>query len=170
MSNGLTPEDYEDVFVQLEFAQVRYVVIGGVAVVLHGHARPIADLDIAIDPAPDQARRVFNTLSASGFVPSIPLPLSAINIMRMYDRLTREIDVFVRYHIPFAELWSGSELMKVCDRPVRVSSLEHLIREKRFNDQQPSNLPDIEGLLAITKPRDPLIDTRTDTAEQPDSE
>jgi hypothetical protein len=140
------------VFVQLERARVRYVVIGGVAVVLHGHVRPTADLDIAIDPVPDEARRAFNALSVCGFVPSIPIPLSAITIMRMYDRLTREIDVFVRYQIPFAELWAGSEMMKVCDRPVRVSSIEHLIREKRVNTQRPTNQLDVEALLAITKP------------------
>lgn len=169
MSNGLTPETYDDVFAQLERAQARYVVIGGVAVVLHGYARPIADLDIAVDPAPDEARRAFNALCARGFAASIPLPLSAITIMRMYDRSGREVDLFVRYLIPFAELWSGSELLKVHDRSVRVISREHLIREKRVNDL-PHNRLDVDGLLASAKPSDPSTDTNSDTPEQPDSE
>lgn len=42
---------YEDLFRRLEQEQVRYVVAGGVAMVLHGVVRFSADLDlIAVDP------------------------------------------------------------------------------------------------------------------------
>src|SRR5215218_249407 len=101
MVNFSTPEDYCDLFNRLEDDGVRYVVISGVAVVLHGHVRPIADLDIVIDPAPDEAGRALRTLAGTGFVPSIPLPLNLLSVLRMFDRAQREVDVFVRYHIPF---------------------------------------------------------------------
>ncbi len=146
-----TPEIYGDVFDRLNRDQVRYIVISGVAVVLHGYARPIYDLDIVIDRAPDEAQRAMQTLTASGFVPTIPLPLSAVTVLRMFDPLSREIDLFVRYHIPFEEMWLDSEMVSVKNSRVRVASLEHLIRAKQINGR-PHDLQDVEGLLALAKP------------------
>ncbi len=83
---------YSDVFDRLERDKVRYVVVSGVAVVLHGYVRPVADLDIVIDRSPDEARHAMMTLMASGFVPTIPLPLNALTVLRMFDGLNREVD------------------------------------------------------------------------------
>jgi hypothetical protein len=146
MLDGITPETYSDVFTRLEAERVRYVVVSGVAVVLHGCARPLADLDIVIDPAPYEAQRALNVLLTAGFMPTLPLPLSLVTVMRMFDRSQREIDVFVRYSIPFEELWADSQLMPVGACLVRVMSFEHLLRAKRFNNR-PHDLQDIERLL-----------------------
>ncbi len=149
MSDLATPEIYCDVFDRLERESVRYAVISGVAVVLHGYLRPIFDLDIVIDPAPDEASRALRVLASNGFVSSLPIPLSMVSVMRMFDRSQREVDVFVRYHIPFDELWKGSQHMRVGESSVaRVISLEHLLRAKRINGR-PHDLLDIEGLLAL---------------------
>ena len=146
-----TPASYSDVFDRLERDKVRYVVVGGVAVVLHGYVRPVADLDIVIDRSPDEARRAMLTLTASGFVPTIPLPLSALTVLRMFDGLNREVDLFVRYNIQFEELWHASEQVCVGDSIVRVASLDHLMRAKRTTGR-PYDLQDIEGLLRAGKP------------------
>lgn len=146
--NLATPEIYCDVFERLEGDGVRYVVISGIAVVLHGHVRPIVDLDIVIDPAPDETARALRALAGSGFVSSLPVPMSMLTVMRMFDHSQREIDVFVRYHIPFADLWADSERMRVGNSVARVASLEHLLRAKRINGR-PHDLMDIEGLLAL---------------------
>ena len=151
--NLTTPDIYCDVFDRLERDAVRYAVISGVAVVLHGHVRPIADLDIVIDPAPDEAERALRTLAGSGFVPSIPLPLSMVTVLRMFDQAQREVDVFVRYSIPFDEMWADSEHRRVGKSVVRVVSLEHLLRAKRFNGR-PHDLLDIAALLALEAGRD----------------
>ena len=146
--NLTTPEIYCDVFDWLEHNDVRYAVISGVAVVLHGHVRPIADLDIVVDPAPEEANRALRALTGKGFVPSIPLPLSMLSVLRMFDQSQREVDVFVRYHIPFNELWDSSVRVRVRDSIARVVSLEHLLRAKRITGR-PHDLLDLEGLLAL---------------------
>lgn len=148
----MTPAIYADVFDRLERANVRYVVVSGIAVVLHGHIRPVADLDMVIDAASHEARSAMHALMLAGFVPSIPLPLSALTVLRMFDPVQREIDVFVRYHIPFAELWESSERVRVSAGTARVASLEHLLRAKRITGR-PHDLLDIEGLLALEVPR-----------------
>ena len=145
-----TPLIYQDVFDRLERDEVRYVVVSGVAVVLHGHTRPVFDLDLVIDPAPAEASRAMHSLAASGFMPSIPLPLSLLTVLRMFDGRRREVDLFVRYHIPFDELWAASQRLQVGDGVARAASLEHLIRAKRVTGR-PHDLQDVEGLLAAAK-------------------
>jgi len=127
---GLTPESFSDVFERLE--RVRYVVVGGVAAALHGPARPVGDLDIVVDPAPEEAERAACALAAAGFVPSVQLPLSQLTVLRMFDASGREVDVFARYPVPFEELWAGARRVGVGETSVRVASPEHLLRAQRF--------------------------------------
>jgi hypothetical protein len=143
-----SPTKFCDVFERLEAGTARYVVVSGVAVVLHGHNRPVLDLDIVIDPTPVEAERVTQILMSAGFVPSIPLPLQMVTVLRMFDSTLREIDVFVRYSIPFAELWRDAKLVEVANQNVRIASFEHLIQLKQFNGR-PHDLEDIEGLKRI---------------------
>jgi len=42
--------------------RVRYVLIGGFAVIAHGGARTTKDIDLLIDPAPDNVARVRDAL------------------------------------------------------------------------------------------------------------
>ena len=149
MVNPATPEIYGDVFDRLERDEVRYIVIGGVAVVLHGHVRPIADLDIVVDPAPREAERALSTLARCGFVPSLPLPLAMVSVLRMFDRSGREVDLNVRYHIPFDDLWAGAQRVPVgAGVAPRVASLDHLLRAKRIT-ARPHDLEDIDALLRV---------------------
>jgi acetolactate synthase regulatory subunit len=146
--DGATPETYADVLDRFERDGVRYVVVSGVAVVLHGHVRPVADLDVVIDPAPVEVERALRALASRGFVPSIPLPLSMLTVMRMFDHAQREVDVFVRYHIPFDQLLANSRQVRVGDDVARIVSFEHLLRAKRINGR-PHDLSDIAALLAL---------------------
>ena len=143
-----TPLSYGDVFDALERNSVPYVVVSGVAVVLHGHIRPVFDLDVVIASTPDEQNRAMQTLMQAGFVPSIPVPLNFLTVLRMFDQSEREIDVFVKYHIPFNELWASSEQIRVGDHVARVASLEHLLRAKRIT-ARPHDLMDVEALLAL---------------------
>lgn len=142
------PIDFADVFEALERNGVQYVVVSGVAVVLHGHIRPVFDLDIVIASTTDEQNSALETLMYAGFVPSIPVPLHMLTVLRMFDQSEREIDVFVRYHIPFNELWASSEQRFVGEQLVRVVSLEHLLRAKRITGRE-HDLMDVDALLAL---------------------
>jgi hypothetical protein len=150
---------FEDVFEKLEHEGVHYVVVGSVAVVLHGHARLVIDLDLVVDPAPEEARRASAALMALGFVPTIPLPLEMLTVLRMVDRAGRSIDVFARFHVPFDELWAGSEIKHAGEQPVRVCSIEHLIRVKRLISRS-GDPDDIAALLAVQRSRRRLGSSR----------
>ena len=54
---------FEPLFDALNAAEVRYVVVGGLAAVLHGHARLTADIDLVVDLTPDEAKKAIQTLT-----------------------------------------------------------------------------------------------------------
>ncbi|MFL5541642.1 MAG: nucleotidyltransferase domain-containing protein, partial [Longimicrobiaceae bacterium] len=59
-----------DVIEALDAAGVRYVVVGGVAMVLRGCERETADLDLVVDAAPEPAERALRALGRAGFTPT----------------------------------------------------------------------------------------------------
>jgi hypothetical protein len=63
------------VLAALEHAKVRYLVVGGVAVVLHGHLRVTADLDLVVDLDPANARAARTALAGLGYRARAPVPL-----------------------------------------------------------------------------------------------
>jgi predicted nucleotidyltransferase len=52
---------------ELNRTGARYLVIGGVACILHGHVRATTDLDILIEPTEENAARVLEALERVGY-------------------------------------------------------------------------------------------------------
>ena len=65
---------YLPLFKALNDAGVKYVVVGGLATVLHGYARLTMDVDLFVDLAPDEAALAMRTLESLGFKPRVPVP------------------------------------------------------------------------------------------------
>jgi hypothetical protein len=51
----------------LNAAGARYLVIGGIACILHGYVRATTDLDVLIERSPDNAKRVLDGLAKTGY-------------------------------------------------------------------------------------------------------
>jgi hypothetical protein len=147
------PADFADVLACLAHDGVRHVIVGGVAVVLHGHVRPIADLDLVVDSAPAATQQAMRSLAAAGFVSSLALPLAAVVVLRLFDAKQREVDAFARYPVPFAELERDALAGRAGDVPVRFASREHLIRAKRAFGRA-HDLQDVAALERMTAPSD----------------
>jgi hypothetical protein len=144
----LAPETFCDVLEILNRENARYVVVGGLAIVMHGATRDIADLDIVVDPSPNEAQRCMHALAIAGFIPSIPLPPQLLTVVRLFDQLAREVDVFVRYSIPFEELWANSKSVMVGNQTARIAGLEHVLQVKRLYNRA-EDLADIEALMRV---------------------
>jgi len=63
------------IFSALEKAKVRYLVVGGVAVVTHGYPRLTMDLDLVIQLVSDNLQAAFHVFKDFGYRPSIPISL-----------------------------------------------------------------------------------------------
>ena len=64
-----------EVLKELNQAQVRYLVVGGVAVVLHGHLRATGDLDIVLQLESDNLALAMGVFAAAGYEPKAPVRL-----------------------------------------------------------------------------------------------
>ncbi len=63
----LVDPDFKEFIESLNNNQVRYLIVGGYAVALHGHPRYTKDLDVWIDRTPENAERVVAALVEFGF-------------------------------------------------------------------------------------------------------
>jgi len=158
---------FEPVFVALNAAHARYVVVGGLATVLHGDARLTADIDLVVDLEPAEVEKTLAAMKTLGLRPRAPVdPLGfadekvrrswieekGMMVFSFWDPSVpmREVDLFVEHPIPFAELWARSEVIELRETSVRVASIADLIALKRLAGR-PEDLQDIEALETIAR-------------------
>lgn len=60
------PQDFADLLVELCEAHAEFLLVGGWAVIMHGHVRATDDMDIFVRPSKANAERVFAALEAFG--------------------------------------------------------------------------------------------------------
>ncbi len=161
---------YLRVFTALNAAHVRYVVVGGVAVVLQGHVRMTVDLDLVVDLAVEPALAVLDLLAELGFRPRLPVDphdfadpvirsqwvaernLQVFSLYHPDDPLS-EIDLFATHPLPFEQMLAEADQIAVGHVCVPVTSIPHLLHLKRAAGR-PRDLEDIEALSRLQQERD----------------
>jgi hypothetical protein len=157
---------FEPIFEALNATGGRYVVVGGLAVNLHGHQRFTKDVDLVIELLPEQAERSLEALRTIGYEPRLPVRLADFGdpairemwvrekgmvVFQMYnDRLKMTVDVFVEYPMDFETLWAGATEAQLSRTRIRIASLGHLIGMKR-SVGRPQDLADVEALMEIQR-------------------
>ncbi|MBI1950153.1 MAG: hypothetical protein HYS34_02165 [Acidobacteria bacterium] len=161
---------FEPLFKALNDAGVRYVVVGGLAVVLHGYARLTADVDLMVDLDEGQARKTIEALVRLGLRPRVPVDARefadrsvregwirdrGMQVFSMFDPANpmRVVDLFVHHPIPFEELWSRSNEFQLQDTIVHVASITDLIHLKRLagRAQDEADIVHLEAILKMKK-------------------
>ena len=66
------PPDFRDFLVCLNALGVEYLLVGGHAVAFHGYPRVTSDMDVWIDPMPDNAERALDAVSEVAAGPTPP--------------------------------------------------------------------------------------------------
>jgi len=161
------PTDFLSVFAALQDAKVRYVLVGGLAVLLHGVDRLTADIDLVVDLAPAQASRAVDTLLGIGFKAGAPVDArqfadpatrtrwrdeSGMLVLSFWDPENRRptVDLFADYPMEFEALYRGSVLMPLTGTAVRVASVDHLIEIKRAAGR-PKDIEDAARLADLRR-------------------
>lgn len=156
---------FDPILQALESAGVRYVVVGGVAVVLRGHARLTADLDVVIELTSESAEAALTALGAIGLRPTLPVRAAdfadaeirrgwirdkGMRVFSLHDPQNpfRHVDLFVEYPLPFEDLWTSATRVAIGDLSVPVASIDHLIAMKT-EAGRPRDIEDIEALREI---------------------
>ena len=158
---------FEPIFDALNRAGVRYVVVGGLATVLHGFARLTADIDIVVDLSPPEAVKAIEALVRLGLRPRAPVdPLQfadplvrrrwidekQMQVFALVDPSNpmRSVDLFVETPIPFDDLWARGELISLTGTEIRLAAIPDLIAMKRLAGR-PQDVMDIEALEHIMR-------------------
>jgi len=156
MSHGEFSPDIREFLRLLATHGVRYVLVGGEAVIYHGHARLTGDVDVFFDPEPANARRLFEALLEfwGGEVPGIgsAAELSVPGVIVMFGRPPNRLVLLGRIDgVTFEEAWAGrveTELDVGGTRvPVYYIGLDALVKNKRAAGR-PRDLEDLPFLEA----------------------
>ena len=118
----MKPGDFEKVFRALNEPGVRYLVIGGVAAVLHGVERSTFDVDICLLLTPENLEAFRKVMAGLGYQPRLPVDwaevvqpanldrwrkeknMKAMTFWQPTESLALEIDLVVEVGVEFSEL------------------------------------------------------------------
>jgi hypothetical protein len=141
--------DTEGLLRSLNAHSVRYVVIGAAAFPVHGYARATLDIDIFVEPTPENAVRVRDALLDFGY------DLSEVSVEDLLKTkvLIRQYIVETDIHpyvagATWEDVWSRRIEDRIGDTPTSFASLEDLIRMKEAAGR-PKDLEDLRVLRGI---------------------
>jgi nucleotidyltransferase AbiEii toxin of type IV toxin-antitoxin system len=159
--------DLDRIFAALDASGARYLVVGGVAVVLHGHPRFTADLDLVLALDPDNLSRALPALEALGYRPRAPVSLTqfvdpaqrqlwidekSMTVFSLWSPQlpATEIDLFAAEPLPFEAAYRRALRADLGATTATVASLRDLIALKR-SAGRPQDLEDASALEAIER-------------------
>lgn len=154
------PLDFVDLLAAFGRADVRYLIIGGYAVGYHDRPRTTQDLDILLDPSPENIQRACGALLAFG----APADIAAHLVAAVHDEVVWMGHPPVRVDflkdapgVTFSEAWAGRVADTWDGVLVMVISREDLIRSKRASGRE-QDLIDARNLERTnSQPRSPGV-------------
>lgn len=123
----------QELFRSFQENDVKYVVIGGIAVILHGVPRATFDLDVLIEATPDNVDRLLKALLDAGLGTAALTTVEAVlakEITVFEDRLRIDVQTATP-GIVFQEAWERRVTMSHRGQEFYVVSKEDLIASKR---------------------------------------
>lgn len=150
----------------LNDAGVRYLIVGGAAVVAHGYVRFTADLDFVLFLSEDNLRRAMAALSRLEYRPRAPVALEdfvsaenralwirdkGLTVLSLFSpkHPLTEVDVFVEHPFDFDASYQRRLELEVTPGVLATfAGLEDLIRMKEAVGR-PEDLADVRRLRAL---------------------
>ncbi len=153
-----------DVVSALNRADIRYLIVGGLAVASHGYLRTTNDIDLVVALDPKNVTDAFAALANAGYRPKVPIGACEFASGEVRERLIREkniivlqfwrddspdVDVFVREPFDFDTEWNSAKIEQIKpDLAARIVRLEALLDLKRLASRA-QDLADIEALTKL---------------------
>lgn len=152
---NLFNDDFQDFLRALWQHEVRYVLVGGYSVILHGYSRTTGDLDVWVEKTAANYERLANAFFTFG----MPVfDMSAHNFLRnpamdvfTFGRPPVAIDVITQLKgLAFEEGFDAATVTEVDGLPVRLIHYQHLLQAKEAAGR-PRDKNDLDNLLANKK-------------------
>lgn len=164
---------YEEVFRELDEKGVRYMVVGGIAIVLHGIVRFTADLDIITDLRRENLLRLIAAMDSLGYKPRVPVVAADLadpakrktwikeknmEVFSFFDPKTplHLVDILIKEPIEFEDAYSRKVAVEAAGIMIPVVSIEDLIRLKMIpgREKDINDLKSLKKLVKIKKSKD----------------
>ena len=140
--------DFEELFACLTARHVRFVVVGGHALAYHGRPRYTKDLDVFVEPTPENAARLLLALADFGFS-SLELKAADFDRPGMVVQLgiaPNRIDLLTAIDgVSFDQAWQGRVAGRFGTESVPFLGRRELLANKRAVGRL-QDLADIEAL------------------------
>jgi len=154
-------------------ARVEYVLVGGLAVQLHGFLRATFDIDLVLAMNDANLERFIGVAKDFGLTPGIPVPIDSLRNAEQIDQWHREkgmlafslrqpqtgggiVDVLVRPELSFESLMGNTVIGQLFGRQVPIASIADLLVMKRIANR-PKDRIDISALEKIQRGEDPNV-------------
>ena len=142
-------QDFEDILRLLDKHAVRYLIIGGLAFIYHAKPRYTKDMDLWIDPAPENVKRANHALAEFGS-PFILNPNKRNEILQLGVAPNR-IDFLLKViGAKFQTAWNKRIESRYGNAKAHWVDLDSLIRIKSQIDN-PRHQEDVRVLRAVKK-------------------
>jgi hypothetical protein len=150
MKNIFNP-DFQDFILALNQCEVKYILVGGYAVILHGYSRTTGDMDIWVQPSRENYNRLARAFQAFG-MPVFDMTEDKFLAPDFYDVFTFGrppvcIDIITHIKgLDFEEAAANAQWFEIEETlQVHGLSLHDLIQAKRASARN-KDLDDIEHL------------------------
>ena len=123
----------QDVFRSFQQYDVKYVVIGGIAAILHGVPRATFDLDILIEATPENAQRLLDALLDAGLGTAALTSAEAVlanEISIFKDRVRVDVQTSTP-GISFSDAWFRRKTVTYQGQSFFILSKADLVSSKR---------------------------------------
>ena len=158
---------YLELFRALQEDKVRYLVVGGVAVNLHGIGRLTVDVDLMLALDAQNLERFVSVARRFPLKPVVPVKLEdfadAAKVgewienkgmlalaLRSSDPATPTVDVLVKPVVPFDDAWARRVQRSVEGIAIPIASIEDIIRLKTGTGRQKDEA-DIKALRQLLR-------------------
>jgi len=159
---------YEEILKEFHKQKVKYVIVGGIAVNLHGALRTTSDMDILVEMSDKNLINVVNILKKKGYHVKQPVDpicianketrenwiknkhMKAFNFYK--DGSLEEVDIIIESPVSYKEAERNADKIKVAGITLRVICIDDIIKMKKASGRPIDEL-DIKELRQIKKLR-----------------
>ncbi|MBA2662264.1 MAG: hypothetical protein H0U74_08200 [Bradymonadaceae bacterium] len=144
-------DDFQDLLRELCDVEARFLIVGAYALAAHGKPRATGDIDVWVDPTPENAQRVYAALQAFG-APLHELSIADLqtpNIVFQMGLPPRRIDILTQISgVDFGDAWPNRIMVAFGQVTVPVLGAEDFIRNKRETGR-PKDIVDADDLREL---------------------
>lgn len=143
-------DDFRDFLFALNEAEVRYILVGGYSVVLHGYSRTTGDMDLWVERKPENYQRIKNAFDSFG-MPVFDMTEENFLAHPIWDVFTFgnppvAIDIMINLEgLQFDEVYNNSITFEDDDLKIRTINKIDLIAAKK-KAGRPKDIDDISHL------------------------